>query len=168
MASPVRLLHRVQVVLALLHLEILVIQEVSVNTKIPWFLFPHWFTRRTLGASLCLGTFSTLAKKMQRVSLCLLAVLQTRGFRVLTESGDRSPRANSLILSLQIVAGHVVEFHIVLRQRCWKAGVVELEEPVDKTPDYEWRVILRITPIFAVLDEVSIKPVASLIRIFTE
>ena len=34
MASPVRLLLRVQVVLALLHLALLVIQEASVNTLI--------------------------------------------------------------------------------------------------------------------------------------
>ena len=62
MASPVRLLHRVQVVLALLHLAIPVIQEVNTNTFPFQYLFPHWFMSRTLGASLCLGTFTILAK----------------------------------------------------------------------------------------------------------
>ena len=124
------------------------------------YLFPHWLTRRTLGTSLYLGTLTILARnkcnrffRARSLSSCLFV------FRVLTESGDRSSCACSITLSLRGVAGHVAEFHIVLRRRCWRRRCTELEKPVDETPDNEWHVVLRITLIFAVLDEVRIRPV---------
>ena len=40
----------------------------------------------------------------------------------------------------------------------------EVEELVDETPDNEWHVVLRVTLIFAVLDEVGNRPVFSLNR----
>ena len=45
-----------------------------------------------------------------------------------------------------------------------EVGEDEVEELVDGAPDNEWHVVLRVTLIFAVLDEVGNRPVVSLIR----
>ena len=83
MASLVRLLHKVQMVLALLHFAISVFQEVSVKSfRVTPFL----------------------------IAIQAVTGLPVLVRRPLTGFGDRSPCACSLIFSLRIVAGHMIKF----------------------------------------------------------
>ena len=121
MASPVRLQHRVQVVLALLHFAISVLQEVSVNS-FPDTSFPH-------------GNSGGNGASRAYSSSCDWAC-------------NRSPHACSLIFSLRIVAGHIIKFSWSCDNDVGDVGEIKHEERVDKTLDNEEHEILRGTPIF--------------------
>ena len=119
MASPVRLLHRVQVVLALLHFAISVFQEVSVNS------FP--VTPFLMANQAVTGAYSSSCDWV-----C-----------------NRSPCACSLIFSLRIVAGHKIKCSLSCDDDVGDVGEVEHEERVDKTLDNEEHEVLRIILNFA-------------------
>ena len=124
MASPVRLLHRVQVVLSLLHLAILIIQEQSMKFPVPLsslvqrrftceFLSPFWQFR-------------------QRVSLCQFIVLiLIRVFDfcwVLATSFLVLPHSYSLLG----VAGCSVGVKVSCDEDVGEVGEDEVEELVDR------------------------------------
>ena len=115
MASPVRLLHRDRVVLALLHFAISVFQEVSVNS------FP---------------VTSFLMAIQVVTGLPVLICSPVTGFVT-------GPCACSLIFSLRIVAGHVIIFSWSRDNDVGDADEVEPEERVDKTLDNEEHEVLR-------------------------
>ena len=75
------------------------------NTSFSWFLFPHWYARRSR-----VNSCHHLAVQVT-VSLCFSLVYFHLFFLKFLMGGNRFPCAFSLILSLRIVAGHIVEFH---------------------------------------------------------
>ena len=118
MASPVRLLHGVQVVVALLLFAISVFQEVSVNS------FPV--------APFLMATQESGGGSARACSSSCDWVCNT------------SPYACSLIFSLRIVAGHIITFSYFCDYDVGDVGEVEQEERVYKTLDNEEHEVLRI------------------------
>ena len=122
-----RLLHGVQEVLALLHLAILVIQEETMNTVIPRYLFPHWFTRRVTCEFL-----SQFWQFRQRVSPCWSVVLISIWVFGFCWSMRQVPCTSTLILSLLAVAGCSVGVTVSCDEDVGEVGEDEVKEPVDR------------------------------------